>query len=270
MSVDMNDSKSPLDLASIAKRMAYGEESAINEYDSLLAGDKDSVQSILAYIVENIKNYEMSEYAVERINDPDLLTIIAKNESLDSWARYMAIINLADGPLRQAILADLATNSDSDSEVRFGAVEALLNQDDVLAEVAINDCDDSICKFAAERIASQSALAEVAKNAEYEEVRLMAIGELFDKEVLVEIAKNNSLDLCLCYPGAAVSRLCEICGGVDEEPFIEIAKNANDIEICEDAIANIQSIKALEDIEKNTPHLWLKELVRKKLSKEDL
>ena len=148
--------------------------------------DKNLAQEIYADIA--IKGLPATE-AVEKLTDQKLLEYVAKNANY-IFIRLYAADRLADPITSQARYADIAKSEGDDFLARVTAVIKLTDQN-VLADIALNDDDNAVSKTAAEKIIDQNQLAGIAKNAKQSAARIAAIQNLTIQDVLVDIAKHD-------------------------------------------------------------------------------
>jgi hypothetical protein len=89
----------------------------------------------------------------------------------------------------QEIIAEIALKSER-KDLRKVAVEKLTGQK-ALAEIALNDADKKVREAAAEKITDQKVLAEITRKDESFHISIADVEKLTDQKLLAEIAKTD-------------------------------------------------------------------------------
>jgi uncharacterized DUF497 family protein len=168
-----------------------------NEYVSEAAVEKVTDQNLLGEIAKTASNGYVRVAVVEKLSDQNLLAEIARTAS-DGDVREAAFKKLSD----QNLLAKIAKTA-SDGDVRSAAVGKLRDQT-VFSEIAKTDTDGDFRVAAVNELRDPTLLAEMAKTASDGDVRGAAVGKLTDQTLIAEIANTDGDDAVRI---AAVKRL---------------------------------------------------------------
>jgi hypothetical protein len=191
----------------------------VNPIIRLAAVEKLTDQAELAYIAKNDEDNDVCRAAVKKITDQAALAdvvITAKN----SAGRYHACDKLTD----QTLLADVVVmNAKVDNAVRSNVIKKL-NDQSVIAEVALHDAWEYVRRDAIMRLTTQSVLEKIACcTSENDFTRVLAAERLQNHE----LAQSVCLDIAMkgdwksCSSSDALGLLAK---AENEAALLEVAK----------------------------------------------
>ncbi len=146
-------------------------------------------QSLLVEIAKNAHDASARIAAAKKLSDkdPGPLAEIVKNSLEDISARLVAVKILND----QILLAEIAV-SDAASAVRVVAIEKLENQS-LFAKLAISDGSYEVREAALRKMTDQIQLADIAMNAKNHKTREEAVKKITDPLLLADIARTSDI-----------------------------------------------------------------------------
>jgi hypothetical protein len=174
------------------------------------------------------------------------LADIAKNDKAD-WMREYAVKKLAN----QVLLAEIGLNHREEDSVRAEAVKnPNLTDQEVLTEIAKNDEDEWVRKYAADKLEdkslAQTVYAEIVKNYEYDDLRSSAASRLTDQILLADTARKDKSSLVRM---TAADKLKD--RNLAQSVYIDVAKNGKEKWARSEAVKRLADLLLLAEFAKN-------------------
>lgn len=136
------------------------------------------------------KNSSIREFAVENIENQDVLEKIAKTDDISN-VRASAVKNIRD----QKVLESIVKADDSD-DVRISAIRNSITDSGLLKELCLGDKSENVRKEALYKISDDNILAEIALTTDDSSIRYKAIHKIQDETVLAWINREIPLKSC--------------------------------------------------------------------------
>ena len=176
--------KKILDKIKNQKKLAEIAKQAVTD-DEIKIIDRITAPNLLAELAKNGFGACVQVAAIKKITDQNILIDRAKNAYLRE-ARIQAMTQLAD----KSIVADIANNEKDDVRVRIPAA-ALINDQSVLENIALNHASSYARSMAMEKLTNNDVLIKIIDEEKDKELRNAAVKSLTDRKKLNEIADGS-------------------------------------------------------------------------------
>lgn len=235
-------------------------------------------QDILFQIVNDNDFRAVTEYAVKKLNDQEMLKKIIDRPFIDFDTRRIALEKIEDQiflirfakcpfsneqlalvavskKIQEHNLLNIVLSESVSNNIRITAISRIYNQDALFKIALREELDRFVRKAAIERIHDQKRLMEIARSKQRDNgIRLVALQQINDQEFLTRIAKK----------GRRVD-LREVATGkvTDQEVLIEIARTDKNPNVRAAAIEHITDKAVLVELFENNQSCW--EIIAKQL-----